>query len=82
MTWGSHLNSDQLRYMQHAADEEERADPYLHELGDMMLANVTVSDLSTLLELNVDTYPNRMTIKRLYEQYIGETDWAPQRTPS
>ena len=76
------INVDQQRAMEHAYEEEKKAAPYLHELGEMVVADVTVADLSTLLALNVDTYPNRMTIKRLYEQYIDITDWAPQREPA
>ena len=73
------INVDQQRALEHEDEEQTKAWPHLEKLGDVMLADVTVSDIGRLLDLDAYTYPNRMMIKRLYEQYVGSTDWAPRR---
>ena len=75
-------NVDQQRALEHEDEEQTKAAPYLQELGAMVVADITVRDLSTLLQLNVSTHQTRMTIKRLYEQYVGSTEWVPQREPA
>ena len=77
-----YLRDDDKRRLAHEDEEQTNARPHLQKLSDMVVANVTVRDLNILLLLSVDTYPNRMTVKRLYEQYVGFTKWAPQREPA
>ena len=76
------MSDDQERALEHEEDEQSKAWTYLQELGDVMLAEVTVSDVGILLDIDVYTHGNRMRVKRLYEEYVKSTDWTPQRHPS
>lgn len=79
---GDSITAYHDRLLEHEDEEQTKAWPFLQELDDIIVADVTVGDLRVLLRLGVDTYPDRMTIKRFYEQYVGQTDWAPTREPA